>query len=357
MILVDIIKGAVGALLVLWVLWSVIRTVVLPRPERVLIARATLAIVRRTGDLVIRLVRSERTRAQISGTYGPVALVSLPLAWSLVIVGSFALVFSSMGVTPWTEALTLSASSLTTLGFVAAETTATRLVAALEAFLGLGIVALLISFLPTIYTAFSRREAAINHLTVRAGDPPHPTQFMRRARLMGDLDTDDGGARLAKRWADWEEWFVDVGETHTTFPALAFFGSVRPERSWLTAAETALDSAALLLAFGFRSSGAAQETMIRSGYLALREIADFFGIEYDAHPSPGDPVSVTRADFDRLAASLDSQTVHASMDLDAAWRAYAGWRVNYDAVVVGLAELIDAPRSHWHRDIPVDKLR
>jgi len=97
----------------------------------------------------------------------------------------------------------------------------------------------MISFLPSIYGTFSRREIAVGRLTTRAGEPPNPVEFIVRLHAIGRL------AHIGDRWEEWEDWFVELGETHTTFPALVFFCSARPERNWLSAAEAALDTAAI----------------------------------------------------------------------------------------------------------------
>ena len=347
-IILRVILGVVGVGIVLWILLSVLRTVVIPRPERVALAGAVLSLVRLLGSVVLCFARSTTTRDRIRGAYGPISLITLPVVWSVAIVSGFALIFHALGTTPWQDTLSLSASSITTLGFVAPDNTIMRLVASVEALIGLGIVALMISFLPTIYSAFARREAAIAHLTVRAGDPPHPAPFLERAYAIGELGP-EGGSRLKQRWTSWEEWFVDVGETHTTFPALVFFGSARGHRSWLNAAETALDTAALMHALGYGTTNAAHETMIRAGYLTLRDIGDFFEIEHDPRPSPTDPISIDREMFDELVGELDSLGLERTDDLDAAWQSFSGWRVNYDSVLTGLTEMIEAPPSHWER--------
>ncbi len=103
--------------------------------------------------------------------------------------------------------------------------------------MGLAIVALLISFLPTLYGAFSRREVAVGRLTTRAGEPPNPVEFITRLDAIGQL------AHVGDRWEEWEDWFVELGETHTTFPALIYFRSAKPDRSWVSAAEASLDTA------------------------------------------------------------------------------------------------------------------
>lgn len=344
-----ILQALVGLTIVAWVLLSAVRTVVIPRPEKVVLSRTVLTVVRWIGEGLARIFGGGDRGDHIRGAYGPVTLLSLPVVWSVGVVAGFALIFAALDVTPWQEALTMSASSLTTLGFVSSSATGVRLVAAVEALLGLGIVALLISFLPTIYSAFARREAAIGHLTVRAGDPPNPVVFVQRSSAIGELTTPTGIESLGERWMAWEEWFIDISESHTTFPALVFFRSARPHRSWINAAESALDTAALLHSLGLGCSGGQQETMIRAGYLALRDIADFFELPHDPKPQPNDSISVDRAFFDDLIDHLEKVGVTSDVDRDATWQAFAGWRVNYDAVIVGLGRLVQAPPSHWER--------
>jgi len=56
--------------------------------------------------------------------------------------------------------------------FEQTDTLPQTLLAFTEGTIGLILVALLIAYLPTMYTAFSRREAAVTLLEVRAGSPP-----------------------------------------------------------------------------------------------------------------------------------------------------------------------------------------
>jgi hypothetical protein len=90
--------------------------------------------------------------------------------------------------------------------------------------------------------------------------------------------------------------------------------------------------------------------MIRAGFEALRDIADFYSIGYDPDPAPTDPVSVTRDEFLLVYDELVSNGVPVRPDRQAAWLAFQGWRVNYDAVLTGLAGLTMAPRADWISD-------
>ncbi|HMA36001.1 MAG TPA: hypothetical protein VKY74_16175, partial [Chloroflexia bacterium] len=79
-------------------------------------------------------------------------------------------------------------------------------------------------------------------------------------------------------------------------------------------------------------------------------IADFFRIPYDHDPHPGDPISVTRQEFDTACDELARQGVPLKSDRDQAWRDWAGWRVNYDTVLLALATLTMAPYAPWSSD-------
>ena len=148
----------------------------------------------------------------------------------------------------------------------------------------------------------------------------------------------------------WERWFADLEESHTTYAPLAFLRSPQASRSWVTAAGTMLDSAALLTAAVRDTRPGPAGVAIRSGYLALRRVADFFGLDYDADPASTDPISITRAEFDDAFAQMRGAGVPMVDDQAQAWRDFAGWRVNYDVVLLALAEVTMAPYAPWTSD-------
>jgi hypothetical protein len=149
---------------------------------------------------------------------------------------------------------------------------------------------------------------------------------------------------------DWERWFVEVEESHTSNASLPFFRSQHPERSWITAAGCILDTAALRASVFDLPRTYRAELCVRTGYLTLRRLADLFDIAYDADPAPGDPISVTRGEFDELWARLAAEGAPLRSDQDQAWRDFSGWRVNYDEVLVVLCGLIVAPAAPWSSD-------
>src|SRR5207237_9391114 len=127
-----------------------------------------------------------------------------------------------------------------------------------------------------------------------AGSPPCAVELMERFWRIECFDQN----LLSALWQRWEDWFVEVAETHTSFPVLAFFRSPEPDQSWVTAAGTVLDAASLAVSALDRPRDPLAELMIRTGYLALRRIATFFDLPFDPSPDPGDPISIQHGEFD-----------------------------------------------------------
>jgi hypothetical protein len=345
MIAVRVLVAIAGAAFVLWVLASALKTVVVPRAYSTTLTRLHFRSLRGIFDLLARPVHSFERRDRVMALYAPFGLVLLPGVWVVLVIGGFTAIFWGSGIDPLTEAFATSGSSLMTLGFIRPEGTGRVMLAFAEAGIGLGLVSLMISYLPTIYSAFSRREALVGMLEVRAGLPPSTAELLtryQRIEWIGRLEED-----LFERW---EQWFIEVEESHTSQPALVFFRSPHPERSWITAAGCVLDTAAVVASTLDRPYDARGPVMLRTGFFCLRRIADFYRIPYDPNPSPTDPIAVTRRDFDLLCVELRAAGLVLRDDLDQAWHDYAGWRVNYDSVLLALCAMVLAPPAKWSSD-------
>jgi hypothetical protein len=242
-------------------------------------------------------------------------------------------------------AFRLSGSSLFTLGFDISKTPVITAFAFSEAMLGLMLVGLLIAYLPTMYSAFARREQAVNLLEVRAGSPPSAQEMLLRFHRNHGLD------KLSDYWKTWEAWFADVEESHTTLPALIFFRSPRAENSWVTAGGTVLDAAALTLSVVEIPYEVSAALCIRAGFLAFRRIANYFDIPNPQDPRyPATPICVERREFDAVVDQLTAAGLPVKADREQAWRDFAGWRVNYDRSLILLCGLVMAPPASWSSD-------
>ena len=341
----HVVVFAAGAAMVAGTIGSAVRTVILPRGVPAKLASFVFIHMRNLFRLRLRLKRSDsyEDRDKVMALYAPLSLLMLALAWLVIVLTGYTAMMWAFGAHPVREALALSGSSLFTLGFEGPTDLPKIVLAFTEAGLGLTLAALIITYLPSLYTAFSRREAMVTMLEVRAGSPPSGVEMLERFARMRSLD------ELDELWVNWEAWFVDVEESHTSLPALVFFRSPQPEHSWLTGAGAVLDGASLLRScVPGRNSEA--DFCIRAGYLCLRRIADFFGIPYEPDPAPTDPITVAREEFDGAYDRLAAAGIDVVPDRDQAWKDFAGWRVNYDAVLVTLTGLVMAPYAPWSSD-------
>lgn len=342
--IVQLLAFFIGALIVLITLLSAVQTFVLPRAARNLISKTVFVSSRRIFIFIANRARTYETRDSIMALYAPITLLSLPIVWVALVMIGYTGMFWSVGVQPLEQAFAMSGSSLLTLGFIPPVDMATTLLAFSEAILGLALIALLIAYLPVMYAAFSKRETAVSMLEVRAGSPPSAIEMFKRFHRLKRLD------RLTDLWIDWENWFAEVDESHTSLAALVFFRSPQPHQSWITAAGTILDAAALAVSTIDIPRDPEADLCIRAGYLALRHIADFFDIPYNAEPSPDTAISITREEFDEACDQLAESGVPLLADRDQAWRNFSGWRVNYDTVLIAIAKLVVAPYAVWISD-------
>ncbi|MGB7342422.1 MAG: hypothetical protein WBC91_26225, partial [Phototrophicaceae bacterium] len=356
--MIDVIARFGFALLGCWLIYvtvlTTIRVFVLPRGENAWLSRQIFRFVYQLFLLAAYKKETFNERDAILALFAPVVLLVQPMIYlSLIIIG-FTPIYWVLSSDPLTlfsfeEAFFLSGSSLMTLGFapVGAHNIPTQIFSFTQAAMGMMFVALLIAYLPTIYSAFSTRESLVAMLEVRAGTPPSGIMLLERTyRNGGDREV------LNTVWTRWEEWFAQIEESHTSLVALVFFRSPMPDRHWVTAAGAILDAASLLDAVVDEPRSTESVMCIRAGYVSLRRIADFFGtvIPYDPNPSADDPISITREEFDEAYDELRDAGIAVVKDRDAAWRNFRGWRVNYDRVLLGLARITSAPYAPWSSD-------
>ena len=344
MIVLRILVFLAGVWLVVNTLLSAVRTFVLPRSAPDTITRSIFLIVRFWMRFPLKRAATYLDQDRILAWYAPLGLLALVPGWYLLVLLGYSGMFWGLGAPDVYSAIHMSGSSLFTLGYDAVEGWGHSLLSFSEAMLGLVLVALLVAYLPTIYAAFSRRETAVTLLEVRAGNPPSAEQMLLRYHRIHGFD------RLTEEWERWEIWFADIQESHTSLAVLVFLRSPQPDHSWVTAAGAVLDAAAISLAALDKPMDPQAALCIRGGYLALRAIADYFNIPYQPSPKPGDPISVRREEFDALLDRLAAEKAPLKADREQAWRDFAGWRVNYDAVLLALAGLTYAPSAPWSSD-------
>lgn len=334
--------GLIGAVLTFS---SAIRTVVVPRAELLVLQRVVFGGIRQAFSPAVNRAKSWEAQDRVLAYFAPFGLIVLAISWIALTTVAFAFMFWGIGAGSWRDVFRISGSSVTTLGFASTGTDwpGTTL-SVIEAVVGLILVALLISFLPTMYGLFSSREQTVTYMAVRAGTPPSGVQLLERLHQIGEP------ADLGDIWTHFETWFNELSETHTSFTALPFFRSPNQARSWITTGGAVLDAASLRLSVIDKPFDPRCALCLRAGYSALRDIAAAYWIDVPLDPDPDDPISVAREEFDAAVARLGAAGVALVADREQAWRDFSGWRINYDVALITLASFVSAPYAPWSSD-------
>ena len=290
------VAAVVGGLLVLAAATSVVGTLIVPRPVGSWLTRFVDKAVNGTFRIATAPVKSYRRRDRIFAAEAAVLLLAQLAAWLIVFYLGYALLFWPF-VPDITDALITAGPGLWGIGGIgSAEVTGAgpRIIQDLSALSGIITITLQISYLPTLYGAFSRRENEIALLTARAGVPSWGPELLARTRyaLGSGLSTIDTLPDLYERW---EAWAADVAESHTTYLPLVRFRSPKPRNSWVISLLAVLDSAALYLTLAPGSVPEVQARLcLRSGLICLGEVARAMGL------------NVPQADAPDMTAGLDA---------------------------------------------------
>ena len=99
MIAVRILAFVAGLTVLIWIGWSAIKIVVVPRGEQVRLGRWVFLVVREVFEFLARRTRSYEGYDRIMARYGPVALLMLPLVWAFGMFVAFIPMYWALGTT------------------------------------------------------------------------------------------------------------------------------------------------------------------------------------------------------------------------------------------------------------------
>ena len=242
----------VGFFVVAMMLWDAFEVIILPRrvTRRLRFARLFYRFTWRLRSLVGELVPRDRSRENYLSYFGPLSLLMLLTAWVTGLIAGFAMIQWGLDdrlnvgqrAAPFSTYLYLSGTTFFTLGLgdVLALGPKGKELVVLEAGLGFAFLGGVVTYLPTIYQAFSRREVSILLLDARAGSPPSAGELLRRN------GNDSSG--LEQLLGKWEVWSAELLESHISYPFLVYFHSQHVNQSWLGALTAILDTSALVIA-------------------------------------------------------------------------------------------------------------
>ena len=247
----EIAEGTLGVLLVVVVLRDVFGSIVMPRPvaDRTRLARLMVGNLWRPWRWLALRQGSRQAQESMLGAYGPAAVVLELVTWVLVLVLAYGLVLDALRseVRPHPTSLTSSmyfaATSLLTIGFGDFVPMAgpARLVALAAGATGLGMFALVMTFLFSLFAAFQRREVLVVTLEAAAGAPPSGVTLLE-TYLLGGLIGD-----LPQLFQRWQQWAAEVLDSHLAYPLLGYFRSSHDNDSWISSLGAVMDAATLIL--------------------------------------------------------------------------------------------------------------
>ena len=239
--------------LILLVAQDAFETVVLPRrvTRRIRLARLFSRVIQAGWNSLSHLMRAGARRESYLSYLGPLALLALFGFWAVLFVFGFGLLLWGLAyplnapekTVSFVTYLYLSGTTFFTLGLgdVTPVPGVARLLVVIEVALGFFFLALVVSYVPIIYQAFSRRELRISLLDSRAGSPATAAELLRRNHAGKKVK------ELRLLLHDWEVWCADILESHLSYPVLAYYRSQHDQQSWVGALTVILDTCALIL--------------------------------------------------------------------------------------------------------------
>jgi Ion channel len=343
-----LLAAIVGVVLIFMVLLDAFETIVLPR-RVVRRLRLAVLVLRPLWLLWCRPARrwrsSDRRETYLS-FFGPLGLILLIVMWAAGLIMGFALLLWGLGAQMATSAggadfgtaLYGSGTTFFTLGLgdVLPHTALGRVLVVLEGGMGFAFLALIISYLPVLYQAFSRREVNVSLLDARAGSPPSAGELLRR-HAGADFET-----TLGQLLTEWERWAAELMESHLSYPLLAFYRSQHERQSWIAALTTILDVSTLVIV----GIDDAPQRPARLAFAMARHAAADLSQTLGTAPSYRGYNRLPPTDLAELRAMLREAGISLREGREADEK-LAHLRRMYEPYVSALADRLLMPLPHW----------
>ena len=260
-------------------------------------------------------------------------LAGLMIGWSLVYWGVNQHV---AGTSDYGSIVYYAGTSLVTPVFGSAHGAAVRMLTLLETLTGVTTIALMISYLPALYGAYSRREAKLLTLDDPLGGRITPMRVIAVNAPGGDVEM------LYRAFAEWQMWTADVLESHVSYPMLALFRSQHEGQSWVTALGVLTDAATLASACIEGAMEREPYFLYRRGRRAILEISSRLHV-----PAAGAQTTwLVEENFEVAWRGLVQLGVTLRDRADA-WADLQVLRATYGDTLERLIDFLVAPHGFW----------
>ena len=336
-----------GIVLIVLVALDAFETIILPRrvTRRIRLARLFYSLSQLGWKSIGHLIRSSAMRESFRGYVGPLTLLALLVFWAVLFVFGFGLLLwglalplntSDKAISFFTY-LYLSGTTFFTLGLgdVTPLSGLGRVLVVIEVALGFIFLALVVSYVPILYQAFSRRELRISLLDARAGSPATAVELLRRNCSGKNLE------ELRMLLHDWEVWCADILESHLSYPILAFYRSQHEQQSWVEVLTVILDTCALILT---NIDGSPMEPAKFTFAIARHAVVDLAQV-LNISPTPA-VNRLSSAEFTRLQDMLALSGIRLK-EGTATEQKLAELRNTYEPFVSAMAERLEVSLPPW----------
>jgi hypothetical protein len=277
----------------------------------------------------------------VLNVYPALSLLGLLVLWLAGLMVGWSLVYWGLdqhigGTHDYGTLLYYAGASLVTPVFGSAHGATVRMLTLLETLTGIVTIALMISYLPALYGAYSRREARLLTLDDPQGGRITPVRVIALAAPGGDVEM------LYRSLGEWQFWTADLLESHVSFPMLALFRSQHPGQSWVTALGVVTDAATLTSACVEGAANREPYFMYRRGRRAVMEISSRLHVPATTAPDSW----LVEKNFETAWRILVDSGLPLR-DKAAAWADLQELRATYGDELERLIEFLVAPHGFW----------
>src|SRR6204780_1738455 len=325
---VRIIVAAVGVLLIWTAARSMIGTVIVPRPVGSWLTHWVDKIVSFGYSVGAKAIKDHKRRDRLMAGQAAVILLMQLVAWLGIFFIGYSLLLWPF-ITPITTAFTTAGPAMFEIGSEQVSGATERVILDIAAITGIITITLQIAYLPTLYSAFNRRETEVALLNARAGVPSWGPELLARTHyaLGSGVSTVD---TLPDLYESWERWAADVAESHTTYLPLVRFRSPKPLSSWVTSLLAVLDSAALMLTLAPEAAPEVPARLcLRAGFQCFRDIGRAMGHEIPEEPDVSQGITLTYEQFLDAIDRMRAVDFPIERDPADAWPDFVGWRGHF----------------------------
>jgi hypothetical protein len=342
----HVVAFLLGVAIVLATWQSIIVTIILPRRVRNWITLGGWVSTYEALTWLARRARDPLRRDAILALLGPVNIVGLLFTWMALFAVGFAFMMWATGGGRFAESFDLAGSSIFTLGFATGKSAFSHFLMDAAAASGMIVVGLQIGYLPTIYGAYSTREARVTLLTMRAADGGilNGVSVLRNHPLPLSADV------IRNLFASWETGAAEIIESHTNYPWLISFRSPRATESWVTSMLAVLDTISLLDALA-PSLVPPEAEHCRFACASTLQVLSRLLV-----PQPREATErVAPISEDEFIATIESLRPYLPIEREpaAAWPLFCASRAFYEEAALRLATyiMIPVPPESWLRPV------